>query len=153
MSTAYELGKSFREKKWQWVAVGILLLAMLASFIWLNNSGRLDPLPEEPSESPQASEQQAKPDDIAARTALGKDVVKALKRANVTAAIASIEIYREGEVTITLMQAKDDLGSEAQVSGIAQGVAAVIFTEASKADTVFVHDGDGKTIGLFSRNQ
>lgn len=142
--------ESFREKKGQWVAVGVMLVAMLVFFVWLGAAGWLDPLPVEPSE-PQASAQQPKPDDKAARTALGNDVVKALNEAKVAAAIDGVTIYREGEVTVTLVQAKDDLGSDAEVSNIANGVAGVIFTNVPAADTVFVHDGNQKTIGRFSR--
>lgn len=98
-----------------------------------------------------ATVQQPKPDDKAARTALGNDVVKALDAARVAAAIDGVTIYHEGEVTVTLAQATDDLGDDAEVSDIANGVAGVIFTSVPAADTVFVHDGNQKTIGRLRR--
>jgi hypothetical protein len=138
-------------KKREWVAAGVVLAAVLGALVWLGSAGWLDPLPEQPLSPPQAAERPTQMDDTAARTALGDAAIKALKGAKVTAAISAVEIYNVGEVTVTLLEASEDLGSEAQVSDVAQGVAAVIFSGAAEADTVFVHDGDGKTIGRFSR--
>lgn len=149
MTTTREMWEeSFREKKGQWVGVAVIAGITLVLFIWLGATGGFDPIPQE-STDPQATEQQ--PEDTAARTALGDDVVKALNEAEVAAAIDGVTIYHVGEVTVTLVQAKADLGSDAEVSNIANGVAGIIFTNVPAADTVFVHDGNRQTIGSFSR--
>ncbi len=138
------------QKKREWVVIGVVLVLGFGIAVWLVEAEPLGPLPE--GVQPTVQEEQAQSeDDRAARTALGNEAVEALREADVAAAIARVEVYGPRQVTVTLFQAKEELGSDAEVSGIAQGVAAVLFAGTENADMVFVHDGNGKTIGRFDR--
>ena len=65
--------------------------------------------------------------------------------------IVAITANSDGKVVVDLKTTREELGSNTQARDAAQDLAGTIFSQAPEATTVYVFDGTGVLMGMFTR--